>query len=64
MLGEFVDEYTVRRLSDEDGRRLKQTGHPEMVVGWYHSHPRFGCWLSSVDINKHAAGTQMSLFLA
>jgi 26S proteasome regulatory subunit N11 len=24
---------------------------PEMVVGWYHSHPGFGCWLSSVDIN-------------
>jgi len=20
-------------------------------VGWYHSHPGFGCWLSSVDIN-------------
>ncbi|KAH8105949.1 JAB1/Mov34/MPN/PAD-1 ubiquitin protease-domain-containing protein [Cristinia sonorae] len=30
---------------------LKQTGRPEMVVGWYHSHPGFGCWLSSVDIN-------------
>ena len=30
---------------------LKQTGRPEMVVGWYHSHPGFGCWLSSVDVN-------------
>ncbi|CAG8619392.1 14517_t:CDS:2 [Funneliformis caledonium] len=20
---------------------------PKMVVGWYHSHPGFGCWLSS-----------------
>ena len=19
---------------------------PEMVVGWYHSHPGFGCWFS------------------
>ena len=28
-----------------------QTGRPEMVVGWYHSHPGFGCWLSGVDIN-------------
>jgi len=26
-----------------------------MVVGWYHSHPGFGCWLSGVDI-----GTQQS----
>mgnify|MGYP002385133485 CR=1 FL=1 len=24
---------------------------PESVVGWYHSHPGFGCWLSGVDIN-------------
>jgi len=30
---------------------LKQTGRPEAVVGWYHSHPGFGCWLSSVDIS-------------
>merc|ERR1711865_1320044 len=30
---------------------LKQTGRREMVVGWYHSHPGFGCWLSGVDIN-------------
>lgn len=22
-----------------------------MVVGWYHSHPGFGCWLSGVDVN-------------
>jgi 26S proteasome regulatory subunit N11 len=30
---------------------LKQTQRSEVVVGWYHSHPSFGCWLSSVDIN-------------
>merc|ERR1711916_329721 len=30
---------------------LKQTGRSEMVVGWYHSHPGFGCWLSGVDVN-------------
>ncbi|ELU45946.1 multidrug resistance protein [Rhizoctonia solani AG-1 IA] len=30
---------------------LKQTGRPEMVVGWYHSHPGFGCWLSTVVID-------------
>lgn len=27
------------------------TCRPEMVVGWYHSHPGFGCWLSGVDVN-------------
>merc|ERR1712139_263199 len=30
---------------------LKHVGRPEMVVGWYHSHPGFGCWLSGVDIS-------------
>eukprot|EP00916_Digyalum_oweni_P018215 GHVL01030586.1.p1 GENE.GHVL01030586.1~~GHVL01030586.1.p1 ORF type:complete len:308 (+),score=34.59 GHVL01030586.1:31-954(+) len=30
---------------------LKQTGRPETVVGWYHSHPGFGCWFSGTDIN-------------
>lgn len=27
-----------------------------MVVGWYHSHPGFGCWLSSVDVNTQQVG--------
>ena len=31
--------------------KLQRTGRQEMVVGWYHSHPGFGCWLSSVDVN-------------
>jgi 26S proteasome regulatory subunit N11 len=30
---------------------LKQTGRNEIVVGWYHSHPGYGCWLSSTDIH-------------
>eukprot|EP00045_Choanoeca_perplexa_P006191 m.52477 g.52477 ORF g.52477 m.52477 type:complete len:313 (-) comp13505_c0_seq1:1116-2054(-) len=72
MLGEFVDDYTVRVIDvfamPQNGTgvsveavdpvfqtkmldMLKQTGRPEMVVGWYHSHPGFGCWLSGVDIN-------------
>lgn len=76
MLGEFVDDYTVRVVDvfamPQSGTgvsveavdpvfqtkmldMLKQTGRSEMVVGWYHSHPGFGCWLSSVDVN-----TQMS----
>lgn len=76
MLGEFIDDYTVRVVDvfamPQSGTgvsveavdpvfqtkmldMLKQSGRPEMVVGWYHSHPGFGCWLSSVDVN-----TQMS----
>lgn len=34
---------------------LKQTDRTENVVGWYHSHPGFGCWLSGVDVNTQQA---------
>jgi len=39
---------------------LKQTGRPETVVGWYHSHPGFGCWLSSVDVNTQQSFEQLN----
>jgi proteasome lid subunit RPN8/RPN11 len=26
-------------------------GKSDAVVGWYHSHPGFGCWLSGIDVN-------------
>jgi len=72
MLGDFVDDYTIRVIDvfamPQSGTGvsveavdpvfqqqmldlLKQTGRPEVVVGWYHSHPGFGCWLSGVDVN-------------
>jgi 26S proteasome regulatory subunit N11 len=30
------------------------------VVGWYHSHPGFGCWLSSVDISTQQSFEQLN----
>jgi len=39
---------------------LKQTGRPETVVGWYHSHPGFGCWLSGVDVNTQESFEALS----
>jgi 26S proteasome regulatory subunit N11 len=39
---------------------LKQTGRAEMVVGWYHSHPGFGCWMSGVDINTQQSFEQLN----
>ncbi|ELP86428.1 26S proteasome non-ATPase regulatory subunit, putative [Entamoeba invadens IP1] len=72
MLGEYVDQYTVRVVDvfamPQNGTgvsveavdevyqttmtdMLKQTGRKETIVGWYHSHPGFGCWLSSIDIS-------------
>lgn len=31
-----------------------------MVVGWYHSHPGFGCWLSGVDMNTQQSFEALS----
>ncbi|CAF1168858.1 unnamed protein product [Rotaria sp. Silwood1] len=44
---EAVDPVFQTKMLD----MLKQTDRSEMVVGWYHSHPGFGCWLSGVDMN-------------
>ena len=44
---ESIDERFQVRMVE----MLKQTGRNEIVVGWYHSHPGYGCWLSSTDIN-------------
>ncbi|KAI5305333.1 multicatalytic endopeptidase [Ascosphaera atra] len=81
MLGDFVDDYTVRVVDvfamPQSGTgvsveavdpvfqtkmmdMLRQTGRPEQVVGWYHSHPGFGCWLSSVDVNTQQSFEQLN----
>lgn len=39
---------------------LQQTNRPQMVVGWYHSHPGFGCWLSGVDVNTQQSFEQLN----
>ncbi|KAF4661485.1 26S proteasome non-ATPase regulatory subunit 14 [Perkinsus chesapeaki] len=39
---------------------LNQTGRSENVVGWYHSHPGFGCWFSGTDINTQQAFEQLN----
>mmetsp|Transcript_3133 Transcript_3133/g.3811 ORF Transcript_3133/g.3811 Transcript_3133/m.3811 type:complete len:310 (+) Transcript_3133:107-1036(+) len=81
MLGEFVDDYTVRVVDvfsmPQSGTSvsvesvdpvfqtkmldfLQQTNRPEMVVGWYHSHPGFGCWFSGTDINTQQSFEQLN----
>jgi proteasome lid subunit RPN8/RPN11 len=44
---EAVDPVFQTKMLD----MLKQTNRPQMVVGWYHSHPGFGPWLSGVDMS-------------
>ncbi|KAK6743128.1 hypothetical protein RB195_010411 [Necator americanus] len=53
---EAVDPVFQAKMLD----MLKQTGRPEMVVGWYHSHPGFGCWLSGVDVNTQQSFEALS----
>merc|ERR550514_2301311 len=53
---EAVDPVFQTKMLD----MLKQTGREEMVVGWYHSHPGFGCWLSGVDVNTAQSFEQLN----
>ncbi|CAH8503288.1 unnamed protein product [Schistosoma haematobium] len=53
---EAVDPVFQAKMLD----MLRQTGRPEMVVGWYHSHPGFGCWLSGVDMNTQQSFEALS----
>jgi COP9 signalosome complex subunit 5 len=44
-----ANEYMVSYLqSSRDVRQL------ENAVGWYHSHPGYGCWLSGIDVTTQS----------
>ncbi|QIW94598.1 hypothetical protein AMS68_000116 [Peltaster fructicola] len=43
--GAEADEYLIQFLD-----RSRQAGQLENAVGWYHSHPGYGCWLSGIDV--------------
>lgn len=53
---EAVDPVFQTKMMD----MLKLTGRGEVVVGWYHSHPGFGCWLSSTDCNTQQSFEQLT----
>ncbi|KAF2180890.1 Mov34-domain-containing protein [Zopfia rhizophila CBS 207.26] len=40
-----ANEYMVEFLA-----RARESGQMENAVGWYHSHPGYGCWLSGIDV--------------
>jgi COP9 signalosome complex subunit 5 len=33
-------------------------GRRENIVGWYHSHPGYGCWLSGIDCSTQMLNQQ------
>ncbi|KAG8850790.1 COP9 signalosome catalytic subunit rri1 [Serendipita sp. 411] len=41
-----ANEYMVEYLESS-----KRVGRLENAIGWYHSHPGYGCWLSGIDVN-------------
>ncbi|ORX94725.1 JAB1/Mov34/MPN/PAD-1 ubiquitin protease-domain-containing protein [Clohesyomyces aquaticus] len=41
-----ANEYMVEFL-----QRARDGGQMENAVGWYHSHPGYGCWLSGIDVS-------------
>ena len=49
------DEYAVNfgTLSREGG------GQQENPIGWYHSHPGYGCWLSGIDVQTEKLQQQV-----
>ncbi|XP_077547326.1 COP9 signalosome subunit 5 [Haemaphysalis longicornis] len=46
---EYMADYT---------ENAKVVGRLENVVGWYHSHPGYGCWLSGIDVSTQMLNQQ------
>ncbi|RDW94901.1 Mov34-domain-containing protein [Coleophoma crateriformis] len=44
-----ANEYMVGYLE-----KCREQGKMENAVGWYHSHPGYGCWLSGIDVATQA----------
>ena len=44
--GAQAEEYQVNYFS-----ACRENGRLDNAVGWYHSHPGYGCWLSGIDVN-------------
>ncbi|MCJ1259085.1 COP9 signalosome catalytic subunit rri1 [Lignoscripta atroalba] len=41
-----ANEYIVQYLQSS-----RDSGQLDNAVGWYHSHPGYGCWLSGIDVS-------------
>ncbi|MHA1978300.1 MAG: Mov34/MPN/PAD-1 family protein [Candidatus Hodarchaeales archaeon] len=52
------EEYSVS-FSEEDFHFFDQVTGPEFCVGWWHSHPGFGLFLSQTDITTHIFSFQL-----
>ncbi|CZR57351.1 probable COP9 signalosome subunit 5 CSN5 [Phialocephala subalpina] len=50
-----ANEYMVSYL-----QACRDQGKLENAVGWYHSHPGYGCWLSGIDVGTQATQQMFS----
>lgn len=50
-----ANEYMVSYLQS-----CRDAGRLENAVGWYHSHPGYGCWLSGIDVSTQAIQQQFN----
>ncbi len=41
----------------------KKVGRLENAIGWYHSHPGYGCWLSGIDVSTQMLNQQFQVRL-
>ncbi|KAG6164551.1 COP9 signalosome catalytic subunit rri1 [Claviceps purpurea] len=48
-----ANEYIIEYLD-----LCRAQGKQENVVGWYHSHPGYGCWLSGIDVDTQSMQQQ------
>ena len=52
--GAQADEYMVQYLE-----ACRDSGRQDNAVGWYHSHPGYGCWLSGTDVKTQMLQQQV-----
>lgn len=50
-----ANEYMINFL-----QKSRESGQLENAVGWYHSHPGYGCWLSGIDVSTQHTQQQFS----
>ncbi|GAM27607.1 hypothetical protein SAMD00019534_107830 [Acytostelium subglobosum LB1] len=48
-----ANEYMIEYLD-----LIRKTGRLENAIGWYHSHPGYGCWLSGIDVSTQMVNQQ------
>ena len=54
-----ANEYMVSYLQS-----CRDSGRMENAVGWYHSHPGYGCWLSGIDVATQQTQQMTGPFVA